>query len=398
MSGEDLTPSVETDAGLISWETWDRIKHTERFIAGTAIVFVLTFSWAITSAPVLSDIFQGYHRLALSMLAWMLLGLSFNLLLGQTGLLSFGHAMFWGGSGYAAALFAIHVHDAPLLIMVAGVSFSVVLGFLAALVLLRLHGVYFAIVTLAIAQTLYRLAREPLEPLTKGINGLRPSFGPLLGVFELGEYHGPLEFLGSGMYVFVGIFFVATVVLIARIRKSPYGLIFKAVQENETRARAIGLNVWRYRFAAFMLSAFIGGLAGTLYFMVTGPGLSSGSVVPERMLWTNSGNLVVMVVLGGLGTIAGPLIGVFFYQWMGNFFNGLEWTIPGLEIVGPVGQYWQLLVALAFTTVVWTYPDGIWGMITDFTGALRDPRSLPEKTMEKIPWLGSGDDTRRGDR
>ncbi|MFA1611762.1 branched-chain amino acid ABC transporter permease [Halobellus rubicundus] len=395
MNREDLRRRIGVDGRLLSVETWDQIKHTERFIGGAAVVFVLTFSWTISSAPVISDFVQGYHRLALSMMAWMLLGLSFNFLLGQTGLLSFGHAMFWGGSGYAAALFALHVSGSPLLILVVGVLFSVVLAFLSALVLLRLHGVYFAIVTLAIAQTLYRLVREPLEPITKGINGLRPSFDPLLGVFALGEYRGPLEFLGSGMYVFLGIFFVATIVLITRVRKSPYGLIFKAVQENETRARFVGLDVWRYKYAAFMLSAFIGGLAGTLFFMVTGPGLMSGSVVPERMLWTNSGNLVVMVVLGGLGTLAGPLVGVFLFQWMGSVLNGLGWVIPGLSILGPIGQYWQMLVALAFTAVVWTYPEGVWGMITDATAALREPQTIPEKLKRKTPGLRS--DAEQGD-
>jgi len=397
MSGDNVSETSETKAGLFSLERWDQVKHTERFIAGAAILFVVLFSWAISSAPIVSDFAGGYHRLALSMLTWMLLGLSFNLLLGQTGLLSFGHAMFWGGSGYAAALFAIHVYPSPLLIVIVGVAFSVVLGLLSALVLLRLHGVYFAIVTLAIAQTLYRVAREPLEPLTKGINGLRVEFEPLLGIFELGEFRGLLEFLGSGMYVFIGIFFVATIILVARVRKSPYGLIFKAVQENETRARFVGLDVWRYRYAAFMLSAFIGGLAGTLFFMVTGPGLMSGSVVPERMLWTNSGNLVVMVVLGGLGTLAGPLIGVFAYQWMGSVLNGLGIVVPGLAFLGPIGQYWQLIVALAFTIVVWTYPSGLWGLITDFTAALRDPGSMPAKAKRKLPFVDAEDED-GGDR
>ncbi len=398
MSGEDVTPTVDADASLFSWETWDHIKHSEPFIAVAAVVFVLLFSWSISSAPIVSGLVDGYHQLAVNMLPWMILGLSFNLLLGQTGLLSFGHAMFWGGAGYAAALFAIYVTGSPLLMVAAGVTFAVVLAFLAALVLLRLHGVYFAIVTLAIAQTLYRLVREPLEPITRGINGLRPTFDPLLGTFGFGEYSGLLAFLGSGMYVFVGIFFVATVVLIARIRKSPYGLIFKAIQENETRARFVGLDVWRYKFAAFLLSAAIGGLAGTLYFMATGPGATAGSVVPERMLWTQSGNLVVMVVLGGLGTIAGPLMGVFFFQWMGNYFNGLEFVIPGLELLGPIGAYWQLIVALAFTAVVWTYPSGIWGMITDVTAALREPRTLPAKVVRRVPFVGSDEDGKGGDQ
>jgi branched-chain amino acid transport system permease protein len=160
----------------------------------------------------------------------------------------------------------------------------------------------------------------------------------------------------------------------------------------------VGLDTWRYRFAAFMLSAAIAGLAGALYFLVTGPSLTSGSIVPTSLNWPVSGNLVVMVVLGGLGTIAGPLIGVFVFRWFGTVLNGAGYLIPGLEFIGPIGQYWQLLLALMFTTVVWAYPEGFWGMITDFTGALRESRALPAKAVGKIPGVGSEEDSRGGDR
>ncbi|RLM31775.1 branched-chain amino acid ABC transporter permease, partial [Haloarcula sp. Atlit-120R] len=153
-------------------------------------------------------------------------------------------------------LFAIHVYNDPLAVIVVGTLAAVALGAVAALILLRLHTVYFSIVALAIGQFLYFLAREPLVEITKGINGLEVPRSDVLGVFELEHQYGGLlgELVVNNLYRFVGVFFVAVVASITRIRKSPYGLIFKAIRENETRTAFVGLDVWRYKFAAFLLS------------------------------------------------------------------------------------------------------------------------------------------------
>jgi branched-chain amino acid transport system permease protein len=384
MSTDTIHESTDGESSLISWETWDEIKHTEWFVSLSSVLFVLLFSYAFGRAPVVSDVLRGYHGLAITVLIWSIFALGFNLLLGQTGLLSFGHAMFFGTASYAAALFAIHVYSDPLVVILVGMLAAIVLGVVAALILLRLHTVYFSIVALAIAQFLYFLAREPLVEITKGINGLDVPRVPLLGLVDLEHEYGGLlgTLVVNNLYLFVGVFFVAVVAFITRVRKSPYGLIFKAIRENETRTAFVGLNVWRYKFAAFMLSAAIVGLAGGLM------AVNTQFAGVERLYWSVSGDIVVMAVLGGLGTIAGPVIGTFVFFYFKGIVNGFP----------TLGNYWLLLLALSFTTVVWVYPDGIWGMITDFTAALRDPKALLERTKQRIAGLSPLGGSTGGDR
>lgn len=351
MSTKTSEEVTDGESSLVSWESWDRIKHTEWFTLLTTIVFVSAFPWVFTSFPFVPSSILGYDSLVRIILIWGIFALGFNLLLGQIGLLSFGHAMFFGGAAYATALFANNVSADPLLAIVVGVLFALVLAVVTPFILLRLHTVYFAIVTLAIAQMLYYVAREPLEEWTGGINGLSAERGDLLGTIDLSE---PLPgVLGTiwldHMYVFIAVFFVGVVVFITRVRKSPYGLIFKAIRENETRAAFVGLDVWRYKFAGFVLSGFIVGIAGALLPMET---FFTGV---ERLHWTTSGDLVMMTVLGGLGTIVGPIIGVIVFLYFEGVVNG--WDL--------IGSYWLLMLAVAFTAVVWRYPDGLWGMATN---------------------------------
>jgi branched-chain amino acid transport system permease protein len=383
MSTDNAQPDVNDESSPISLATWDQIKHTEWFIILSSVCFVLLFSYLFSRAPVISDVLRGYHGLTMTILIWAIFALGFNLLLGQTGLLSFGHAMFFGTASYATALFAIHVFNDPLLIVVFGTLTAVALGAVAALILLRLHTVYFAIVSLAIGQFLYFLANNPLEPLTKGINGLSISREPLLGIVELEHQYGGLlgALVVNNIYIFIGGFFVGVVAFIARIRKSPYGLIFKAIRENETRAAFVGLNVWRYKFAAFVLSGAITGLAGSLMVIHT----QFAGV--ERLYWAISGDVVVMAVLGGLGTLAGPVIGAFVWFYFEGIVNGMP----------VIGNYWLLLLALSFTAVVWVYPSGIWGIVTSLTAALREPKALASRVASR----GSdapGEESEGGDR
>lgn len=360
MSTETSEGTADDEAASSPLETWDRIKHTERFVLASAVAFVALFPWVFTSAPFVPSDLLGYDQLVRIILIWAIFALGFNHLLGQTGLLSFGHAMFFGGAAYATALFANNVVADPLLSVVVGVCFALLLAVVAAFILLRLHTVYFAIVTLAIAQMLYYVAREPFEELTGGINGLSVSRDSLFGVVELGsELPGLLgEVWGTYLYVFIALFFVAVVAFITRVRKSPYGLIFKAVRENETRATFVGLDVWRYKFAAFVISGFVAGIAGGLMPMET---YFTGV---ERLHWTTSGDLVMMTVLGGLGTVVGPIIGVIVFLYFEGVVNGLD----------VVGSYWLLALAVAFTAVVWKYPDGLWGMITSVSSRFRSTR------------------------
>lgn len=384
MSTDNAQTDVEDKPSLISLDRWDRIKHTEWFVFLVSVTFVLFFSYLFSRAPVVSDVTRGYHGLTVTILIWSIFALGFNLLLGQTGLLSFGHAMFFGTASYATALFAIHVFNEPLLIVTVGVLSAIALGTVAAFILLRLHTVYFAIVALAIGQFLYFLANNPLEGITRGINGLELPRAPLLGIIDLDrEYSGILgTLLVENLYVFVGVFFVAVVVFITRIRKSPYGLIFKAIRENETRASFVGLDVWRYKFAAFLLSAGITGLAGGLL------AVNTQFAGVERLYWTISGDVVVMAVLGGLGTLAGPVIGTFVWFYFKGIVNGFP----------TIGNYWLLMLAVSFTAVVWAYPAGIWGMVTDLTAELREPKALVEKVRDRTTSGSSTEESDGGER
>jgi len=384
MSTDNVQPDVDDESSLLSVDAWDRIKHTERFIFLISVGFALTFSYLFSRAPVISDVTQGYHGLTITILIWSIFALGFNLLLGQTGLLSFGHAMFFGTASYATALFSIHVFNEPLTIVVVGVLSAVAVGVVAALILLRLHTVYFAIVALAIGQFLYFLASNPLEGITKGINGLEVERTPLLGIVELDhQYRGILgELVVNNLYLFVGVFFVAVVMFITRIRKSPYGLIFKAIRENETRASFVGLDVWRYKFAAFLLSGGVSGLAGALL------AVNTQFAGVERLYWSISGDIVVMAVLGGLGTIVGPIIGTFVWFYFRGIVNGFP----------TLGDYWLLMLAVSFTAVVWAYPDGIWGMITSLTEELRDPKALAAKVKARATGGSDAEGSDGGER
>jgi branched-chain amino acid transport system permease protein len=355
----DTTESVaDGESGLLSWETWDRIKHTERFTLVATIAFLALFPPVFTDPLFVPADLTGYDALVRLILIWGIFALGFDLLLGQVGLLSFGHAMFWGVAAYASGLFAVHVTGSPLLMIVVGTLFGAVLAALVAPIVLRLHTVYFSIMTLAIAQMLYYLAREPLAEWTGGINGLTGiSIEPLLGAIRLASpLPGFFYVIWSDyMYLLLAVVLFGVVALVTRIRKSPYGLLFKAIRENETRASFVGLDVWRYKFAAILLSGIIVGLAGSLMPIeqqFTGVG---------KLYWETSGYIVMIVVLGGLGTLAGPIIGVIIFLYFRQVVNGLP----------IVGSWWLLLLAVAFTAIVWRYPDGAWGMITNATSRLR---------------------------
>lgn len=357
MSGETFRSLIDGDRPLLSWETWDSIKHTEGFVIVVAALFAALWSWFFARAPLISEL-GGYHSLSTTILVWGIFAIGFNLLLGQTGLLSFGHAMFWGAGGYVAALVSIHVYGDPILMLVAGTAFTILLAIITGAIALRLHAVYFAIITLAMGQLLYYLAQSPLRSITGGRNGLTGvRVEPLFGLIPLeSRLPGVFEALWVNYeYLLIAVLFVLVIAFVNRVRKSPYGLIFRAIRENEQRTSFVGLNVWRYKFAAFLMSGAIVGLAGSLMTIESNfAGLAS-------LYWLTSGEVVIITILGGVGSLFGPVLGaiIFFY---------FEGVVDGVPVIG---RYWLLMLAVAFTAIVWKYPDGIWGMLKNVGSRVR---------------------------
>ncbi|MFP8951931.1 branched-chain amino acid ABC transporter permease [Natrialbaceae archaeon A-arb3/5] len=357
MTEESARPVIDGDESLISWETWDQIKTTEWFVVVMTALFVGLWSWLFARAPITSEL-GGYHSLATTILIWGIFAIGLNLLLGQTGYLSFGHAMFWGAGGYVAALTSIHFYGDPILMLVVGTLFTILLAVITGVIALRLHTVYFSIITLAMGQLLYYIATSPLRPITGGRNGLTGiQVEPLFAMFHL---QMPLPGIFGTLwvnyeYLLIGGLFIAVVTFVNRVRRSPYGLLFQAVRENEQRASFVGVNIWRYKFAAYVMSGAIAGLAGSLMTIESQfAGLGS-------LYWMTSGDVVIMTILGGVGTLFGPVLGAIIFLYFQS-------VVDGFQTVGP---YWLLMLAIVFTVIVARYPTGIWGMIKQLGAAIR---------------------------
>ncbi|HEX7605256.1 MAG TPA: branched-chain amino acid ABC transporter permease [Usitatibacter sp.] len=256
-----------------------------RYHRGALAVMVAAFA----IAP-----FLMYPQFAMQLLCFALFACAFNLLIGFGGLLSFGHAMFFGMGSYLAAYAAKSWHLPVELAILAGAATSTVLGGLTGLLAIRRQGIYFAMITLALAQMVYFFCVQ--APFTGGEDGIQSvPRGKLLGTIDLTQ---PLA-----MYYFVFAIFLGGFLLIHRIVHSPFGQVLKAIRENEPRAISLGYRVERYKLAAFVLSAAIAGLAGATKAIVA----QNASLTD--VYWAMSGEVVLMTLLGGMGTIFGPVVG-----------------------------------------------------------------------------------------
>jgi branched-chain amino acid transport system permease protein len=291
------------------------------------------------------------------MLIWGIFAIGFDLLLGYTGLLSFGHAAFWGGAAYAAGIFSANVSGDPILMVLAGTTFAVLLAWMLGFLSLRRGGIYFSILTLAFAQMLFYLSSSPLAFLTGGENGFTGvETAELFGVIglhsEMPSVFGTI--IGGWLYAFVGVCTVLAVAAAYRLLQSPYGMVFRAIRENEQRAEFVGLNVWRYKLMSFIISGAFAGVAGSLFTI-------HGSYVPlQSLYWTESGEIVIMAVLGGTGSLFGPILGAGLYLYVENIVSGF----------GTIGEFWHLILGILFVVVIWLFPRGIWGLLKDARDAV----------------------------
>ena len=249
-----------------------------------------------------------YPVFLMKVLCFALFACAFNLLIGFGGLLSFGHAMFLGMAGYVSA-HAAKVWGLPVeLAILSGTAAATVLGFAAGLLAIRRQGIYFAMITLALAQMIFFYCLQ--APFTGGEDGIQSvPRGKLLGMVDLTN--------NFAMYYFVLAIFTAGFLLIVRTIHSPFGQVLKAIKENEPRAISLGYRTERYKFLAFVLSAALAGLAGATKAIV----FQLASLTDVH--WSMSGEVVLMTLLGGMGTVFGPIAGAFVIMAMENYLSDL---------------------------------------------------------------------------
>ena len=330
----------------------------------------------------------GYPDLMQRFVIFGIFAIGFNILFGLTGYLSFGHAAFLGVGSYAAVwmfkLLSMNVLPAILLAVATSGLFALVIGFVS----LRRSGIYFSILTLAFAQMSYALAYSVLTPITGGETGLQLALDdprildgaaeggniPTPGLFGLEMNDSTQLVMGNWVFTFsIGYYFSAFIMLLAfymaiRIFRSPFGMMLRAIKSNNTRMTYTGLNARPYALAAFVISGMYAGLAGGL--MASMDPLAGA----ERMFWTASGEVVLMTILGGVGTLIGPVLGAGMIKYMENIVSKINSDIlhtwfaflpDGLEdlvvtMIYPfVGKGWHLTLGLMFMLVVIFLPGGL---------------------------------------
>ncbi len=258
----------------------------------------------------------------------------FNLLLGFTGLLSFGHAAFFGSAAYVAGWFIKAQGWSPELGILAGVVASAFLGLIFGLVAIRRQGIYFAMITLALAQMVYFICLQ--APFTGGEDGLQGvPRGNLFGLVPLMS--------DTSMYYVVVAVFVASFLAISRIVTSPFGQVLKMIRENEPRAVSLGYQVDRYKLLAFVLSAALAGLAGSLKTLVM------GFATLSDVHWSMSGEVILMSLLGGVGTFFGPVFGA-----------GIVIALQNL-LADKVGAWVTVIIGAIFVVCVLAFRKGVVG-------------------------------------
>jgi len=342
------------------------------------LLLFLGFTLVVLAMPIwLQPFGAAYPDLLQRFMIFGIFAVGFNILFGLTGYLSFGHAAFFGVGSYAAVwsfkLLSLDVIPALIFAIVVSGVFALVIGFIS----LRRSGIYFSILTLAFAQMSYNMAYSVLTPITNGETGLQLTLSDPRyldrAIFEAVPGQPVPTLLGQSLGGFAGFYFCAGFLIIAffiaqRITGSPFGMMLKGIKTNQTRMHYTGFNTKPYTLAAFVISGMYAGLAGALL-AVTDP--LAGA---ERMQWTASGEVVLMTILGGAGTLVGPVIGAWLIKYFENIFSAIndgilrrffDFLPDGVDsamvsIAGKfVGEGWFLTLGLVFVIIVIFLPGGI---------------------------------------
>jgi len=290
----------------------------------SAIVFYAACIAFALAVPLLGI----YPVFMMQVLCFAMFACAFDLLLGFSGMLSFGHAAFFGAAAYGTGWLVTALKWGSFEAIVGGIVVAVLLGVVIGFLAIRRHGIYFAMITLALSQLVYFVCLE--APFTGGENGLQGvPRGNLLGLLSLNS--------DVTMYYFVLAVFLAVFLFIRRVVHSPFGQVLKAIRDNEPRATSLGYDINRYKLVAFILSAGLSGLAGSI------KGLVLGFVTLSDVLQTTSGLVVLMALLGGTGTFFGPVIGaavvITLQQYLSDEVGGWVTVIIGVIFVACVMSF-----------------------------------------------------------
>jgi branched-chain amino acid transport system permease protein len=314
--------SIEAAAGKLKtglW--WSNVPLQQR------AAFLAMLAFFVIAPAVIYPVFL------MKVMCFGLFACAFNLLLGYVGLLSFGHAMFLGMGGYTAAHAAKVWGLTPELAILVGAAASCVLGVISGLIAIRRQGIYFAMITLALAQMIYFFCVQ--APFTHGEDGIQAvPRGKLFGFIDLSDIRA--------MYALVFVIFFAGFLLIYRVIHSPFGQVLKAIRENEARAISLGYDVDRYKLLAYLLSATLSGVAGAMNALVF------QLAALNAVHWTMSGEVVLMTLVGGLGTVFGPVLGALVVLAMENYLAQL-------------GAWVTVVQGVIFVVCVLTFRRGIVG-------------------------------------
>lgn len=303
-------------------------QHFNRLASAICAVVVITLPFFTSNDFILN--------LATLVMVWAIFAVGFDLVFGSLGMVSFGHASFLGLGGYALAI-VTQRYGLP---FSAGLAAAAILGGLGAWLMsffaLRMSGIFFALVTLALSQLLYILADSKLRGLTGGADGIpgvgRPEFANI-------DFFGSVNF-----YVFVAVIFGLVMLGSALLRRSSFGRVITAIQQNEIRCEQLGYDVHRVRQGVFIVSGAIGGLAGGLL------GSLLMYVNPQMLHWTTSGDVIIMTLLGGAGTLWGPVVGVLIFEVLKEWMSSKT-------------QYWYGIFGAIFILATIYFPRGVLGEI-----------------------------------
>jgi len=323
-----------------------RVLSGRRVLGGALVVAALAVIPAIASPFQTITICYG--------LVFAIAALGFNLLLGYTGLLSFGHSAYFGAGAYVVALLVKYAGVMSMeLFVVAGIAGSVAVAALFGVVCVRYTRIFFGILTLALSQVLWSLALK-LFWVTGGSDGLRVPTPTLLAGLG-GPGADKVEFIAFRYYYYVLILFLVSAAAMWVIVNSPFGKALQAIRDNETRAEFVGVQVWKYRWIAFVISGAFTGLAGALWVPL------NGLTTPDILYWQFSGRIVFFTVLGGFRTFVGPIVGAIAYNYLETYAVGFT-------------VYWQLVLGIVLVLLVLTMPTGLVGTFGQLLERVRRSR------------------------